>query len=420
MIIDKVELEDLIKFSKTVRVLYVESDKDLRDNSLGVFKIFFHKIDTASDGIEGFKYFEKNKYDLIITSVNLPLMSGVDMITKIREISKHITILIKSSNTNNFIDLIRLGIDGYILKPVEINQFTVIIQKVIEKLQNKQELYEYKNLLEKKISEKTKSLEQLNNNLEEKVKQEVLKNQEQKIVIAEQSKMVALGEMIGNISHQWRQPLSTISTAASGIQLQKEYGILKDDHLIDSCESIVKNAEYLSQTIDDFRNFIKGDSAKTTFSLKSAIHSFISLVEGSITASNLNLVLDLNEDINIYSHKNELTQCLINIFNNAKDSFLEKETEYKYIFISISKENDQAIIKIKDNGDGIANDILPKIFEPYFTTKHKSQGTGLGLHMTYRLIVDGMNGTIKAHNTNFEHEDKIHNGAQITISIPIS
>ncbi|MEA3553321.1 MAG: HAMP domain-containing sensor histidine kinase [Campylobacterota bacterium] len=121
--------------------------------------------------------------------------------------------------------------------------------------------------------------------------------------------------------------------------------------------------------------------------------------------------------MNLDGFPNELSQCFINIFNNSNDIFKNLEYE-KYLFISAKIENEQTIIVFKDNAGGIPEDILQKIFEPYFTTKHQSQGTGLGLHMTYNIIVEGMNGTIEAKNNNYTYNDKKYNGAEFIISLP--
>ena len=239
-------------------------------------------------------------------------------------------------------------------------------------------------------------------------------------LLNDQLKMVSMGEMIGNIAHQWRQPLSVISTASTGIIMQKEYGVLEDKSLIDSCTAINNQAQYLSKTIDDFRNFIKGDRIKSLFSLKEEINSFYNLVEGSLKRHHIKMIFDTDMDIQIDGYENELVQCFINITNNAKDALKERVEENRFIFMSISKKDNNAIIKIKDNAGGIDPEILPKIFEPYFTTKHQSQGTGLGLHMTYNLIVDGMKGTIEAHNVSFEFENKSYDGTEFIISLPLS
>jgi len=243
--------------------------------------------------------------------------------------------------------------------------------------------------------------------------------EEQQKRLKQSERLASMGEMIGNIAHQWRQPLSVISTAATGMKIQKEFGILDDESFMSNCDAINENAQYLSKTIDDFKNFIKGDRDKSIYILKDEINSFLNLIEGSIKSHNINVVLDLKDDIKIDGYKNELTQCLINIFNNSKDALVENINEDRYIFISTSQQNNTAIIKIKDNALGIPNNIIGKIFDPYFTTKHQSQGTGLGLHMTYNLITDGMNGSIHAHNTIFTYKNKTLKGVEFTIILPL-
>ena len=237
-------------------------------------------------------------------------------------------------------------------------------------------------------------------------------------VLLQQSKLAAMGEMIGNIAHQWRQPLSVISTGATGMRVQKEYGVLTDELFEKTCEDINNNVQYLSETIEDFRNFIKGDRKKVTFNLSDNIKSFLSLVNGSIKNNDINLILDLDDTINIDSYPNELIQCFMNIFNNAKDVLKEENIQNKLIFISTSQKENTVKIKIKDNGNGVPVKIIHRIFEPYFTTKHQSQGTGLGLHMSYTLIVDGMNGKIEVNNINYVYKNKQYDGAEFIITIP--
>ncbi|MEA3383490.1 MAG: PAS domain-containing sensor histidine kinase [Campylobacterota bacterium] len=245
-----------------------------------------------------------------------------------------------------------------------------------------------------------------------------LKHKDQ--LLLQQSKLASMGEMIGNIAHQWRQPLSAISTAATGMQVQKEYGILTDEVFNESCVSINQNAQYLSKTIDDFKDFIKGDREKRVFNLKNSINSFLHLVDGTIKQYNINIELDVDKDIVIDGYENELTQCIINIFNNAKDILNDKDEDSRCICLSSSVVNDKLILSIKDNGGGIKDDAIAKIFEPYFTTKHKSQGTGLGLHMTYTLIVDGMGGDIEASNVQFIYNNQEFKGAEFKITLPLS
>ena len=241
---------------------------------------------------------------------------------------------------------------------------------------------------------------------------------EQHIQLMESEKLASMGEMIGNIAHQWRQPLSVISTSATGMLLQKEHNILSDKQFQDNCEMINENAQYLSQTIDDFRNFIKGEHIKSVFLISNTIKVFSSLMAANIKGHHIDVIYDIDENIKVAGYENELIQCLVNIFNNAKDALIETNTKNKLLFITIKQINNTNIsIKIKDNAGGIPLNILPKIFEPYFTTKHQSQGTGLGLHMTYNLIVDGMNGTIEVNNNSYEYKGDKYIGAEFIINL---
>jgi len=302
-----------------------------------------------------------------------------------------------------------------ILKPLDIlvsNMNNMAHDKYSKDIQ-RTDYIELDNLLENFIfmQEKVK-------NRERKIFSEIEKNREKDIQLFEQSKMASMGEMIGNIAHQWRQPLSIISTAATGMQMQKEYDVLTNDSFEDICKMINTQAQYLSKTIDDFKNFIKGERILETYDLKECMESFIELVTPTAKSHNLNLILNFEEDITLNGYPNELKQCLINIFNNAKDALMDLEDKDKLLFITTSKKKNHVSIDIKDSAGGIPESILLKIFDPYFTTKHKSKGTGLGLHILYRIIVDGMKGSILAKNVTFIYNKKEYLGANFTISLP--
>jgi len=275
-----------------------------------------------------------------------------------------------------------------------------------------------KNIANGEVALKTKELQEINENLEQKIIIEVEKNKKTQQQLFKSEKMASMGEMIGNIAHQWRQPLSVISTGATGMLVQKEFGNLSDENFKKTCELIDTNAQYLSKTIDDFRNFIKGDHKLVKFKLQDTIDSFLHLVEPSIKNHNINIILNTDDTIELKSYPNELIQCLINIFNNSRDILNEQNIKNKYVFITTYKKDNNVIISIKDNAGGINPDIIEKIFEPYFTTKHKSQGTGLGLHMTYNLIVTSMNGDIETKNVNFSYDNEHFYGAKFIIMLP--
>lgn len=291
-----------------------------------------------------------------------------------------------------------------------LNQKDILDATVQEKTHNLQEM-------NRELEESEYELQVLNESLAHKVQEEVDKNRHKDQVLFEQTKMAALGEMIGNIAHQWRQPLSVISTAATGMQLQQEMDSLEKTHVLKTCQSINENAQYLSKTIDDFTRFIKGNSKKELFNLNKSIQSFLTLVNSSIKKYQIQVKIDIAQDININGLQNELNQCFINLFNNSKDALLFIEP-IKLVWISAYRENNDLVIIFKDNGGGIDERIITKVFEPYFTTKHQSQGTGLGLNMTYRLIVEAMHGSINVINETYEFEGEKYTGAKFIIRIP--
>lgn len=256
----------------------------------------------------------------------------------------------------------------------------------------------------------------VSNFLEEKFRQYKQELSKKQTILHQQSKMAAMREMIGNIAHQWRQPLSTITTASSGMVLQKEMGVLTDEFFFEASKKINTSAQYLSQTIDDFRNFFTPNKEKTKFLLDDALSTTLDLISAQFTAKDIHIIKNI-ENIELDSYENELIQALINILNNAKDELVKKPSdEEKYIFIDIFKnQNDEVNIIIKDNAGGIPSEYIDKIFEPYFSTKHKSQGTGIGLYMTEEIITKHLQDQIFVENKEFTYEGKEYIGAQFTI-----
>ncbi|HFU76278.1 MAG TPA: transporter substrate-binding domain-containing protein [Arcobacter sp.] len=272
--------------------------------------------------------------------------------------------------------------------------------------------------LEKKVQEKTKELEYINKNLEQRIKDEVNKNSQKEQIIAQQAKMVAMGEMLENIAHQWRQPLSIISTSATAMLMQKELNISNKEAEINSYETINNTAQHLSKTIDDFRNFFKSNKKMQRYNLKTILTNTLNMIENSFKSEGVLIYNQLN-DIHLECLDSELTQVFLNLLNNAKDAYENTNIEEKYIFIEMYKENTHAIVKFHDNAGGIEKDFIDKIFEPYFTTKHQSQGTGIGLYMSQEIISRHLGGTIQAKNVSFEHNNQSFTGAQFTITLPI-
>jgi len=251
----------------------------------------------------------------------------------------------------------------------------------------------------------------------EKEKEALLKEKE--ALIYQQSKMASMGEMIENIAHQWRQPLSMISVSATGIKVQKEFGLITQEEEFAKLDAINNSAQFLSATIDDFRDFLNKEKVLSQFDLNDTISSALQLTSSKLKNRNIETVIE-SKKIIINGLKNELIQVLINIVNNARDALEEKDIAKKYIFIKLYEETKDAVISIKDNGGGIPKDILGKVFDPYFTTKHKSQGTGIGLYMSDQIITNHLKGTITASNIEYTYKEKKYTGACFEIRVPIN
>ncbi|MEA3314372.1 MAG: ATP-binding protein [Campylobacterota bacterium] len=287
----------------------------------------------------------------------------------------------------------------------------MLMQKEIENRENK--LLIFNNRLEKEVEIKTQELVDINNSLELRVSKEVEKNLQNEKQIMESVKMAQMGEMIGNIAHQWRQPLSVISTSASGIKVKYEFGLLEDKDLPESMDSIVKSTKFLSKTIDTFRDYLKEKKEIKNILVQDRIKATINIVKASLKSYDIDIKenLDSIEDVYITMSTGELDQVIINIINNAKDVLVERDIEDRKIKLEISKNENYFIISIEDNGGGVPNDIKDKIFEPYFTTKHQSQGTGLGLNMSYKIITKSLKGKLYVINSDI--------GAKFFIEIPL-
>ncbi|MGD9624820.1 MAG: PAS domain S-box protein [Arcobacter sp.] len=235
-------------------------------------------------------------------------------------------------------------------------------------------------------------------------------------IIQEQAKLASLGEMIGNIAHQWRQPLSFISTSASALKVKSEFNMLNKEDIEESSNAIVKQTEYLSNTIDNFRDFIKEDKSYKEISIKEILENTLNLTHASLHNNFIKLVLDIEADLKIYGNKNELTEAFLNIISNSKDVLKDKNEEDRLIFIKTKKlDKNRLEISFLDSGGGIDESIISKVLEPYFTTKHKSQGTGLGLTIVDKIVRERHKGIIEIYNEAFTYNQKQYIGTCFSI-----
>ncbi|CAM3847283.1 ATP-binding protein [Arcobacter cloacae] len=272
--------------------------------------------------------------------------------------------------------------------------------------------------LEKKVEEKTYELKLLNENLEKEIEDEVEQNRQKDNMLFQQSKMASMGEMMENIAHQWRQPLSFISTSASGIRLHKEFNTLSDELLDEAIENIMNSTQFLSNTIDDFRDFYKTDKVKSKFNVKEIIEKTLKLTSSRFTNRAIKVIKDIDE-IFIFGFENELIQVLVNILNNARDELEKLPNDERFIFVTLKQKEDKVIISVKDNAGGVNEKIINRVFEPYFTTKSDEKGTGIGLYMSNEIITKHFNGKIHVQNEVFIHQQKEYKGANFVIEVPL-
>lgn len=270
-----------------------------------------------------------------------------------------------------------------------------------------------RDITERKVLEK--ELEILNLNLSDKVKEEIKKNEENTKKLIQQSRLAQMGEMISMIAHQWRQPLTAISATTNNLLLKMmiEQNVDKD-YFKKELDLITDYSQHLSVTIDDFRNFFKSNKIKNDFLIEEIILKSINIIKTSLKANNIELVQNFDCKLIINSFSAEIQQVILNILKNSEDILVEKNLENKKISINTQKinENDKELaqITICDNGGGVNEKIIDKIFDPYFSTKNEKDGTGLGLYMSKIIISDHCKGSLEVHNND--------EGAVFTIKLP--
>ncbi len=222
---------------------------------------------------------------------------------------------------------------------------------------------------------------------------------EKEELLFQKAKMAEMGEMIANIAHQWRQPLAIINTIISIIKEKNERAQLEHDDVQSKLHEVGTNIQYMSNTINDFMSFYRPNKDKENFSLHSVVEQALEILRPALSALNIKVVFKQTQVVNVHGYINEYTQVLLALINNAKDVLRHKQSENATIILEIYAKNSEGILEISDNGGGIKEENLKRIFEPYFTTKHKSRGTGLGLYIAKMIIENSMDGELSVSNT---------------------
>jgi len=248
--------------------------------------------------------------------------------------------------------------------------------------------------LEIRVNQRTKELKILNEDLQVRINNAVRKVKRQNTIMTQQARLASMGEILENIAHQWRQPLNTISWIMNDTLIKAQMGNHDQIDIEDVARRANDSIQFLSNTIEDFRRYVDRSDMAQTFNMKTTIESTILLIKETLTKSRITIKLDCADNITYKGFENDFKHVIMNLLNNARDAFEEKNILDGEISIRVYHEKDELIIAVRDNAGGIPKKIVNKIFEPYYTTKHKTKGTGLGLYMSKNMI-EAANGSIE-------------------------
>ncbi len=350
----------------------------------------YNNIHSVLGATQAYKILENKETDLIILDLMMPQISGIEACRYIKshEEFKHTPIIIATAKTDlqTLKDCFDAGASDYVRKPI-VNDIELLAR--------------VKNIITAKFN--IDRYHKLNQDLDKKIKIALEENTKQLEALQQQSKMAAMGEMIGAIAHQWRQPLNNISTSIQNLKYDFKDGLLNNQEFIDNfIEKNKHTIKFMSRTIDDFRNFFRIDKEKQNFSIKKSTQTVVDMLWSQF--NRYNIEININGDDFVYNGlQNEYKQVILNLITNAKDALISNNIEKPVIDINISNNK----VTISDNGKGIPKDIINRIFEPYFTTKEQGKGTGMGLYMSKMIIEDNMDGVLSVKN--------IKNGVQFCI-----
>jgi len=425
-------------------VLIVEDNPDDRRLLRHTLEHHGCTVIEARDGEEGLDLAIRNHPDIIVSDALMPRMDGFQLLRALKADPhlRSIPFLFYSATYTGELEIklaLSLGAEAFVVKPTEPEEFwekTCAIMKACEARQRipanlniveseEEYLREYGRIVATKLEKKVRELEEalalrkkaedelrrLNDELEKRVLLEVDKNRAKDRIMLHQARLAAMGEMLSNIAHQWRQPLNSISLFVQNLQVEFEKGVLTTTSCREYVKECIKSLMYLSSTINNFCEFYQPDDDRQLFDLYHTVSETISLVREELESHGITIKLVKECDSTVNGYKKEFSQVLLNIIQNAKEAIMSRQPPVPFLEIVCSQKGKSALVAVKDNGGGIPPEIMDKIFDPYFTTKFKSQGVGMGLYISKMIIEKHMYGMITAYNG--------PSGTELTIELPL-
>ncbi len=403
----------LRNLTENLHILYAEDEDMLREDTIEIFENFFKEVDGAIDGKDGLekylKFYKDNGYyyDIVFTDINMPNMDGHQLIEEIHKINPEqvISVISAYNETSRFIKLIEQGIESFILKPMKNENLLQVLYKLSKTVVNNKLAIEYTANM-KKINIQ---LESYNKTLNQQVHKQVEEIRQKDTMLFHQAKLAAMGEMMDAVAHQWKQPLSVISTYVTSLKFQNDSGKLSSDSIEKIEIKTMEQIDHLVETIDEFRSFFRTNIKKQQVDIEDEIKNIFMLMHDTLIKNDIKTQLNIDKQLMANIVPTEFKHILINLINNSKDAFIENNIKNRDIIFNISQDNTGYLVKIQDNAGGIPKDIIDNIFNVNFTTKGEGKGTGMGLYMS-KMIIEKIEGEISVKNS----ED----GVCFTILIP--